>query len=72
MMLKLYLQKQTDRSVCGFRRRTDKVACATWMDWHSRKPTRRNKYVMFNCYKWRAVWFEDAVRLDVKTQKGTT
>jgi len=26
---------------------------------HEDKPTRRNKYVTLNCYKWRVVWVAD-------------
>lgn len=32
-----------------------KVACR-W-PWHySSRPTRRNRWVMFNCFRWKAVW----------------
>ena len=31
---------------------------ARW-PWHFRRPDRRNRYVTFNCYRWRAVWLPD-------------
>ncbi len=29
---------------------------ADWQWYASNRPDRRNRYVMFNCYRWRAVW----------------
>jgi hypothetical protein len=30
-----------------------------WPWWHTAKPTRRNKWVDLNCYRWRVEWLPD-------------
>ena len=31
---------------------------ARWQWYEARKPTRRNKWVRFNCYRWNAIWLQ--------------
>ena len=28
----------------------------TWQPWHESRPTRRNRWVMYNCYRWKLIW----------------
>lgn len=51
-----YVPETTRKDVVMYRDKAKTQPCGRWHWWQSGKPTRRNRYVMFNCYKWRAVW----------------
>lgn len=57
MLLPLYLRKETRNGtpVTVYYRDPDARIVAAINPWPSR-PTRRNRYVTLNCYRWRAVW----------------
>lgn len=62
MLLPLYLRKETNaegRPVVAYYTDSETTNCKAFNPWSGR-PTRRNKYVMLNCYRWRAVWLPDA------------
>lgn len=40
----------------GLATKSDDLPCVTWDKWNSTRPTKRNKYVMFNCWKWKVIW----------------
>lgn len=54
-MLSIYAQKSDDGSVILLDFNT-KEKVATYPSHLSNKPTKRNKYVMFNCYRYNLVW----------------
>ncbi len=47
-----------ERDVVAYEDPTGLTAKGRW-PWHHSKPDRRNRYVMLNCYRWRAVWLPD-------------
>lgn len=59
-MFSLYLRKETRKGTKGVAYYRDPEATkeAAFNPWSDR-PTRRNKWVMLNCFKWRAVWLPD-------------
>lgn len=60
-MLPLYLVKVPHNlgfDVMAYREPEDVKPVAHWPWYYSSKPTKRNKWVTFNCYKWQAVWME--------------
>jgi hypothetical protein len=67
-LLPLYLRREPAREPGGVNRRRDVVAyrdeasaipAGRW-PWHySNRPTKRDRRVMLNCYRWRAVWLPD-------------
>ncbi len=68
-MLKIYLRKETKTEyVNGY---PAAIPCVAYYrdkamkqllckNTNQSRPTRRNKYVMYNCHKYEAVWLEDA------------
>lgn len=49
------------RDVVAYRDPECKRPAGRWPWWHTQsRPTRRNRYVMLNCYRWRAVWLPEA------------
>lgn len=59
MLITLSLQKQKDGSVIAYDDKGNQKCHWAW--WHSSKPDRRFKYVMYNCYKWAVVWLDDVI-----------
>ena len=59
-MLTIYLRKETiDGSpVVAYYADALMRRCKAINPWPSR-PTRRNRFVTLNCYRWRAVWLPD-------------
>lgn len=47
------------KDVQVYRDRAAKKPFARFAWYSSTKPTRRNKYVTLNCYKWELVWLAD-------------
>ena len=45
-------------SVQIFRDKAATKHAGTFLFDHSNKPTKRNKYVMLNCYRWKLVWID--------------
>lgn len=54
-MITLYLRKYLD-GVAAYNAKEDSNSIAFWPSYLSNKPTKRNKYVMLNCYKYRIEW----------------
>lgn len=69
-LLPLYLRREPTtlpnsagrQDVAAYRDQGATEPCARW-PWHYRKPDRRNRFVMFNCYRWEAVWLPDLVEV---------
>lgn len=55
-LLKLYAVKDNSGNVLIFRDREQTNHACTFGVWRSDRPTRRNRWLMFNCYKWGLVW----------------
>lgn len=61
-LLTLYAQRMPAKAapgeydVCVYADRAGKTLKGRFAWYLSSKPTRRNKYVMLNCYRWRLEW----------------
>lgn len=58
----LYLQKQhrpEGFDVVAYRDADGAERAARWPWWQSNRPDRRNRWVTFNCYRWRVEWLPD-------------
>lgn len=55
LILTLYARRHTDGRVT-LHRGAEGPAVATYAVWHSLRPTKRNRYVMHNCFRYRLEW----------------
>lgn len=64
-LLTLYAQRvptmdaPRKHDVCVYADPERKTLKGRFIWYHASKPTRRNKYVMFNCCRWRLEWLPD-------------
>lgn len=54
-----YLPRAAHRDVAAYRDEACSIPAARWSWFASSRPTRAYRRVMFNCYRWRAVWLAD-------------
>ncbi len=54
MILEVRAHKRENGDVVINRSNGELFCVFDW--WRSDKPTRRNKWIMLNCYKWRLIW----------------
>jgi len=60
-MLELFLTKVPEGRSFSVeaRKRPGREVIARWPWWHSKRPDRRFKRAMLNCYLWKIVWLDD-------------
>ena len=55
-VLELYAIKEQDGGATIYRDKAATNIACHFPPWRSDCPTRRNRWLMLNCYKWRLVW----------------
>lgn len=58
VVLLKYAPRAKRNDVVAYKDRACLQPVARW-GWHRRRPDRRFKRVMLNCYQWRAIWVQD-------------
>jgi hypothetical protein len=56
--LKIYAAKDNADNVLVFKDEQQTQHACTFGAWRSDKPTKRNKWLNYNCYRYRLVWLE--------------
>ena len=54
--LTVYAKKNSNGTVSIYRNKDGTNLFVLFASWASRKPTRRNKWIILNCYRWRLEW----------------
>lgn len=54
--LTLYAERLENGDVAIYGDASKQTHRCTFARWRSDRPTRRNRWLMLNCYRWRLVW----------------
>lgn len=58
-MITVYAEKQLNGNVIIFRDAQGQTKFATYTERHAKRPDRRFKFAVLNCYKWKLEWLPD-------------